>query len=145
MEWWIWIGLGLALLAVELLADGQFYVLFFGVGAVITGIVVAAGVTGDIVLQAAIFLVASVGALLFFRDRMWEKFRHVDDRAVDAIENEIATVTADIAVNMVGKAELRGTAWNARNIGPDVLYEGQRCNVVKVDGLTLHIRAESHD
>ena len=142
MIWWIWIGLGLALLTVELLADGQFYVLFFGAGAIITGLVAAMGVTENVVLQSAIFLAASVATLVFFRDRMWQKFRHVEDREVDSIEKEIATVTADIGVNAVGKAELRGTSWNARNVGPVRLTSGQRCSVVKIDGLTLHIRAE---
>lgn len=143
MEWWIWIGLGLVLLAVELLADGQFYVLFFGAGGIVTGAVAATGLADNVALQASIFLVASVGALIFFRDRMWERFRNVEGKPVDALENEIAIALAEIAVDGVGKAELRGTTWSARNVGGAVLVEGQRCNVVRVDGLTLHIRAEA--
>ena len=43
----------------------------------------------------------------------------------------------DIAVDAVGKAELRGTTWNARNVGDKLLTRAQRCRVRRVDGLTL--------
>jgi regulator of protease activity HflC (stomatin/prohibitin superfamily) len=35
MGWWIWIVLGLVLLLGELVTPGGFYILFFGVGAII--------------------------------------------------------------------------------------------------------------
>ena len=41
MDWWIWILFGLLLLLVELVTPGGFYILFFGIGAVIVGILVA--------------------------------------------------------------------------------------------------------
>jgi membrane protein implicated in regulation of membrane protease activity len=42
----------------------------------------------------------------------------------------------------VGTAELRGTSWTARNIGPAPLANGQRCKVQRVDGLMLYVKAE---
>ncbi|MDC4227637.1 MAG: NfeD family protein [Candidatus Manganitrophus sp.] len=48
----------------------------------------------------------------------------------------------EIAVDGVGKAELRGTAWSARNVGETPVTKGQRCKVVQIDGLTLWVRNE---
>ena len=40
MDWWLWILLGLLLFLAELTTPGGFYILFFGIGAVIVGILV---------------------------------------------------------------------------------------------------------
>jgi len=42
----------------------------------------------------------------------------------------------------VGRIELRGTAWSARNAASLLLPRGVRCRVVSVDGLTLLVEAE---
>jgi inner membrane protein len=44
----------------------------------------------------------------------------------------------------VGKAEMRGTSWNTRNIGDQPLARGQRCRVERVEGLMIFVRAESN-
>ena len=44
--------------------------------------------------------------------------------------------------DVLGKAELRGTSWSARNRGAAALARGQRCVVEKVDGLMLWVRPE---
>lgn len=48
----------------------------------------------------------------------------------------------DLAPGAVGKAELRGTVWTARNEDTRSLTRGERCRVMRVDGLTLSIRSE---
>jgi hypothetical protein len=47
---------------------------------------------------------------------------------------------ADIGASQHGRAELRGTTWQARNVAEAVVVAGQRVRVVAVDGLTLDIR-----
>jgi membrane protein implicated in regulation of membrane protease activity len=49
----------------------------------------------------------------------------------------------EIPSNGIGKAEMRGTSWNARNIGDKPLARGERCRVERVDGLTLVVRHET--
>jgi inner membrane protein len=46
MAWWIWIVLGLVLLLGEMLTPGGFYILFFGIGAIIVGILAGFNVAG---------------------------------------------------------------------------------------------------
>ena len=43
MTWWMWVALGLVLGAIELATPGGFFVIFFGVGAVIVGLAELAG------------------------------------------------------------------------------------------------------
>jgi membrane protein implicated in regulation of membrane protease activity len=42
----------------------------------------------------------------------------------------------------LGRAQLRGTVWTARNLGTDPITPGERCLVTSVDGLTISIRRE---
>jgi inner membrane protein len=44
----------------------------------------------------------------------------------------------------VGKAEMRGTSWNTRNVSDQTIARGQRCRVERVEGLTIFVRAESN-
>ena len=62
---------------------------------------------------------------------------------VDSLVGESATCVDDVAPGALGKVELRGTAWTARNDGPAPLRRGERARVVRVEGLTLWIRAEA--
>jgi membrane protein implicated in regulation of membrane protease activity len=55
---------------------------------------------------------------------------------------EVATPSDDLAANCVGRAELRGSTWTARNTEPVDLRKGQRCRVQRVEGLTVWLKAE---
>jgi hypothetical protein len=143
MDWWVWVLVGLALLALELVTPGGFYVMFFGAAAVVVGALVGAGVGGPAWVQWLLFSVFSVVSLLLFRGRLLALTRTATtDRAVDALEGEVAVPLEDIAPGAVGQAELRGTAWAAHNGEARPLTKGQRCRVARVEGLTLWIRAE---
>ena len=48
----------------------------------------------------------------------------------------------DIAAGDIGRVELRGTSWSARNRGGELLTTGRRCVVVGVDQLMLIIEPE---
>ena len=43
MTWWLWEVLGLALAAIELATPGGFFVIFFGISAIVIGALVLAG------------------------------------------------------------------------------------------------------
>ena len=60
MDWWIWILLGLLLLLTELVTPGGFYILFFGIGAVIVGILTGFKASGPPWFQFILFSVLSV-------------------------------------------------------------------------------------
>jgi inner membrane protein len=145
MEWWVWILLGIGLLAAEMLTPGGFFVLFFGVAALLVGGLVVIGLGGPPALQWLLFSVLSVVSLLLFRRRLVERFAtpatgQLDE--IDSLRGEVAIASEDLAPGALGKAELRGTSWTVKNVADQPLRAGQRGRVVGKDGLTLFVRPE---
>ena len=84
-----------------------------------------------------------MSALWLFREKLLQTFQDKSQHTVDSFIGEIAKVVDEIAVNGVGKVELRGASWSARNVGATPLSIGGRCRVERVEGLTLFVRAEN--
>lgn len=142
MIWWHWLVLGLLLVAAEM-ATGGFYVIFFGAAALMLGLLVLFDLGGPAWVQWLLFSLLSVGSLLGFRNRFRRVMRVGTPAAdVDSLVGESAFPLDDIEPGGVGRAELRGTAWTARNAGPVPLRRGQRCVVAAVDHLTISILSE---
>lgn len=144
MEWWIWVLIGLALLLAELLTPGGFYIIFFGVGAVVVGILAGFNAAGPVWFQFILFSMFSLLTLWLFRERLLQFAQGEHRDNVDSLVGETAVVAEDIAINSFGKAELRGTFWNARNIGDKILTRGERCKVERIEGLTILVRTEQN-
>lgn len=144
MLWWYWLLLGLGFLGLETLTPGGFYFLFLGVAALIVGGLSLARVAGPEWAQWALFSVVSVLLLAVARKPLLAQTRPKpghDGRRPELV-GESATLLEDLAPGALGKAELRGTTWSARNGDETALTSGQRCRVHRVDGLTLWVRAE---
>jgi inner membrane protein len=143
ISWWQWLALGLILVLLEMASSGGFYVVFFGVAAIAISMLHAFDLAGPIWLQLVLFGALSFGSLLAFRNPLlrWLK---LDQPAVDvdSLLGDIAVPLEDIAAGSVGRAELRGTVWSARNSGPSVLSRGQRCRVVRVERLMIFLEPE---
>jgi membrane protein implicated in regulation of membrane protease activity len=142
MVWWIWVLVGIACLAVEILIPGGIVMLFFGAAALLVGGLVAAEIGGPVWFQWVLFSVLSVVSLLTLRSPIIRWLDNGDSGAdnIDAIAGKTALLLEDLAPRAEGKAELRGTSWTARNVGEVPLAQGETCVVEKVDGLTLHLR-----
>jgi membrane protein implicated in regulation of membrane protease activity len=142
MSWWLWVVLGLVIAAIELATPGGFFVIFFGISAVAVGLLDLAGVADAAWLQWLLFPVIAIAALRLFRRPLLAMLRVSEPSNVDSLVGEVAVVAADIGVGQHGRAELRGTLWQARNVADAVVRAGQRTRVVAVEGLTLDIRPE---
>lgn len=141
MLWWVWILLGFLLLLTELLTPGGLYLLFFGIAAIIVGLMAGLDLIGPPWMQWLSFSILSVLALSLFRRPLLRRLRPATQGIeVDSLVGQTAIALDDIAVDAVGRAELRGSAWSARNVGGNLLARGQRCTVEKVDGLMLLVR-----
>ena len=141
MTWWLWTALGIVLTALELLAPGGFFIIFFGVAAVVVGGLDLFGLLPQAWMQWLVFPVVAVLALKIFRrpllDRMRLRDRGKDD--VDSLVGAVAVAAEPIGPGGHGQAELRGSTWSARNVGERPLTAGQRCRVVAVEGLMLDL------
>jgi len=142
ISWWVWLIAGFVLALLELTTPGGFYFLFFGIAAVVVGILVGTGLAPQAWLQLLVFSAVSVVTSLLFRKPLLQHFGpRIPDIPVDSLVGETATALDEIAVNGFGKVELRGAAWNARNNGDRKLACGDRCTVERVDGISVWVRA----
>ena len=144
MEWWIWILLGLLLVLAELVTPGGFYFMFFGIGAVVVGVLAGFAAAGSLWFQFILFSILSLVTLWLFREKLLQLTEGVAVQNVDSLIGETAVASDQIAVNGIGKAEMRGTSWSARNVGDQPLKRGERAKVERVEGLTLIVRPEGN-
>lgn len=143
IPWWGWMVFGFVLLLLEMSAAGGFYFLFFGVGAIVVGILAWLDVISQAWVQLAFFSIVSVVASLLFRKPLMAKFGPKEgDGHVDSFVGEAAVVLDEIPVNGIGKVELRGSTWNARSSAARALAKGERCMVERVEGLSVWVKAE---
>ena len=141
MEWWMWLAGGLVLLVIELATPSGFFVMFFGLGALTVGVLARLGLAEAAWAQWLIFTVTSVAYLLFFRGRLQKSMDHPPAN-VDTLIGETATPRERIEPGAIGRADLRGALWNARNESAAVINAGQRCRVTRVDGLLVYVQPE---
>jgi membrane protein implicated in regulation of membrane protease activity len=142
MPWWLWTLFGLTLLLLEVQTFNSFYLMFFGVGALLVGLLDALGLVEADWLQWLLFSVLSIVTLVLLRRPIMMRLAPTGTDRVDNLVGETAIATEDIPSGGVGKAEMRGTVWSARNDGPTPLRKDSRCRVERVDGLMLWVRAE---
>lgn len=138
----MWLAGGLILLVVELVTPSGFFVMFFGLGALTVGVMTRLGFAGEPWAQWLIFTVASIVYLLLFRGRLKNRLAVPARAEVDTLVGELATPRERIPPGEVGRVELRGAAWNARNDTAQPIEPGQRCRVSRVDGLLVFVHPE---
>jgi membrane protein implicated in regulation of membrane protease activity len=132
------------LLAAELfVVEADFYLVFLGFAAVVVGFLDLAGIGGPMWLEWLLFAVIALGSTVLFRERIYKKLRPPGGPVSDSVVGETAIVRDAIASGGHGHAELRGTVWQAKNVGEAPLGAGQRARVAGVDGLALLVRSES--
>jgi inner membrane protein len=143
MLWWHWLLLGVVLTALELAAAGGFYIIFFGVAAIIIALLALMEIAGPLWFQLLLFSVLSVASLMFFRNPIMRRL-NLDAGAadIDTLAGERCSVIDPMAPGGNGRVELRGTPWSARNIGTTPLASGARCFVTRAERLTLLVKAE---
>jgi inner membrane protein len=113
----IWFIIGLVLFLLELVVPG-FVIFFFGIGAWVTALVCLISDPG-INLQALIFGVVSVLALVGLRRIIQKKFFYSKDNRAEAVEDEFtgkeAVALVDFTSGNKGKVEFKGTTWQAES------------------------------
>ena len=100
MIWWYWMVLGLALLGAEMTTPGGFYILFFGLSALIVGTLAGLDVVQTDWLQWLLFSVIAVLSLLLFRGPLLARIS--DERKgqpdIDSMVGETAIPLETLAV-----------------------------------------------
>lgn len=143
MTWWLWAIAGFGLLFLELLTPGGFFLLFFGVGAIIISLLVALAPGVDPWLQWLIFGIISPVMVILFRQRLADAMGSTPSKGDrDSIIGNIAIAKGEIAPGGYGKVEYRGTEWNAKNSGATPITNGARCKITELADLQVTVVGE---
>ncbi len=138
---WNWLVFGLALLILEILAPGFFFI-WFGLAALVTGALAfllssSAGFSWQ--LQTVVFLLLAVILVLagrrFFGSRSNDADEPLLNRRGEQLVGQRATLTEPIE-NGRGRIRINDTMWRVK--GPD-LPAGTEVRVIAFDSVSLEI------
>lgn len=142
MTWWLWAILGLILLAAETIIPAGTFLLFFGVAALLNGVVLAIVYIPPAWQWILFGLVGPILAITlrpYIRGNITKAPARTD---IDRFAGETAKVLEIIAPGATGKVEFRGTSWQGKNVGNTPLALGEVCLITAIDNLTLSIRKD---
>lgn len=141
MAWWLWLVLGGALAALELLGDAAFYLIFLGAAAVLVGLLQLAGADLPIWAQWLLFAVSSIVSMVLFRRKLYDRVRGGLPGFDNANAGAVAEVLEDVAAGGRTRVELRGSHWTATNVGVTAIVAGAQARVVETKGTHVTIEA----
>jgi len=142
MQWWTWLILGIVLLATELFAiDAQFYLVFLGAGALVTGLALLIGIPLPEWIQWVTFAVVSLAFMVTIRRKLYEKLRAAPIETGSEAVGATIRIETELPPGESCRAEFRGTTWKAVNVDDVTLPAGSAARIDVVEGLTLHVRA----
>ena len=142
MEWWLWLAGGLALVLAELATPAGFFIIFFGAGALTVGALKTFNLVDSLAFELLLFSVLSVVYLVLFRGMLQARLQAPPQPKVDSLVGVLAIVQESLSPGVVGRVEVRGSMWSARNTSNVTLAPGQRARVAAIDGLTLAVVPE---
>lgn len=135
----IWLLCGVIGLALELILPGLI-VLFFGCGALLTGIATWIFPSLQIEGQLIVFVVSSVVLLLVFRKMLRNRFfnnsKECDDELADEYIGKTAVALTDFA-NGHGEVEFKGSKWEA--LSADEIRKGDTVVISSRESIKLTV------
>jgi membrane protein implicated in regulation of membrane protease activity len=135
----IWLLCGVIGLALELILPGLI-VLFFGCGALLTGIATWIFPSLQIEGQLIVFVVSSVVLLLVFRKMLRNRFfnnsKESDDELADEYIGKTAVALTDFA-NGHGEVEFKGSKWEA--LSADEIRKGDTVVISSRESIKLTV------
>jgi membrane protein implicated in regulation of membrane protease activity len=143
MIWWGWVAAGAILLGAELaFVNTQFYFVFIGGAAIITGGVAALVPGFEGWMQWALFALLMIVSMVVFRRRLHDLVKGHPSAAVDAgpVAGGVVTLPVALAPGQACQAEHGGSFWTIRNDGPVALEAGAKARIDCIEGLTLVVR-----
>lgn len=132
-----WILLGLILVGAEMFIPG-FVVFFFGIGAVLTGIIsVLPPVRESAVFQGLLWISSTAFFMGFFRKKFAGIFKGtIPKRQIESNVGKSAVVIEAITPDKSGRVRFQGTSWKALSYTEN-FKEGDIVDIVKEEGLTF--------
>ncbi len=148
IAWILWTILGVALVIAEIFTLG-FVLFWFGIGAFAA--VLASLLGFGIGVQFLMFAVVSIALTVMSRKIFANFYEHNDENAIkmgiDTLPGQIGMVTSESkgALNE-GAVKVYGSTWTAFPAdGSTILVEGEKVEVVRVEGASIYVRKISNE
>jgi membrane protein implicated in regulation of membrane protease activity len=142
--WWIWIAMAALFIIGEIFTQG-FFLLWFGIGAAVAGILAILGL--GVGWQLGAFVVVS-GALFVASRRLAEKiskkqppgigadrFVGLDGIVLEEIDN----------VKNTGRVRVQKDEWRADSETGEIIPEGERIEVIRLDGTHMVVKIKREE
>lgn len=138
--WQFWLVAGMICLILEL-TNGDLYVLFFGIGGIMTALV-SLFIPG-FYAQILIFVVLSLLCLYFLRPVAMTRLHRNEPNRVsnaDAIIGRTGTVSEPIEENGYGRVALDGDDWKALSADGSAIAKGERVTIISRDSIIITVK-----
>ena len=137
LEWWHWIVLGVALVVAEL-AVPAFFIIWFGFGAMLVGLVLLLAPGLTLSAQIGVWVLASVAmTVLWFRVFKRSQHKTLIGTAAGEVIGEIGLLVSAVAPFERGKVRFQRPVLGAEEwacVAESAIAAGQRVRVVSVEG-----------
>ncbi|MCZ4306826.1 NfeD family protein [Zoogloeaceae bacterium G21618-S1] len=140
--WWHWLVVGIVLMLAEL-AIPAFFVIWFGLGAVLVGLFLLVAPALSLTLQLLLWTVASMAlTLLWFRVFRTDQHKTRIGQAGGTVIGEVGLLTAAVAPFQPGqvrfqKPVLGAEQWECR--AEETIGAGERVRVLSVEGSYVNV------
>jgi membrane protein implicated in regulation of membrane protease activity len=142
--WWIWMILAAFFIVAEIFTAG-FFLLWFGVGAAVAGVLALFGVGFG--WQLGAFVLVS-GVLFAVSRRFAEKFTKKQPPGIgaDRFIGREGLVLEDIDnVKNTGRVRLKKEEWRADSESGEVIPAGEQVEVIRLDGTHLVVKTSKEE
>lgn len=140
MQWWIWLVFGLGLIVLELMLP-TFFILWFGIGAVLVSLIayVAPGLQLD--MQVLLWVVfSSITTVLWFK--VFRKKTPDNRWTADSVIGEVGMLTASVSEFQKGRVRfqkpvLGNEEWTC--VADTQILSGERVRITAIEGNTARV------
>lgn len=143
IEWWHWELAGLGLVLLEL-AVPAFFVIWFGFGALLVGLVLLVAPELSLTTQIAAWIVASVAmAVLWFRVFRRSQHKTLIGTAAGEVIGEVGLLVSAVAPFQRGRVRFQRPVLGAEEwacMAETAIAAGERVRVVSVEGSFVKVR-----
>ncbi len=140
MSGYIWAIIGIILIFVEVLTTA-FVAVFFGIGALITALLVYLKIATGFEVQVIIFSTVSIISVMLFRNIAKHLFGIKAEKNYSEYAGDKAVVEEAIEPNKEGKVLYRGTIWIAYSSEDKRFEKGDTVIIEEVDGIKLRVKS----
>ena len=140
MPWWGWLALGAMLLGAEMAVQTEFWLATIGAAAMVMGLGLTLVDAPHIWVQWIGFAAIAVAFNALFRRQLHEKLVGRPPGLEPELVGESGVALAAIAPGAQGPVELRGSTWQARNVGAESVAARAPVRVMAVRGILLEVR-----